>query len=105
MLNSENECSRRTFLGTGLAGAAGFLFGAAHSVRAEAAGPDDITSLSLQEVAALVKHKKGSPVEITRACLVRIEALNPVLTRADDRNTHGLVAILVHRTVRLSWRC
>ena len=42
-------------------------------------GPDDITSLSLHEVAALVKQKTVSPVEITRACLARIEALNPLL--------------------------
>ena len=41
--------------------------------------PDDITSLSIHEVASLVKQRKISPLEITRACLARIEALNPVL--------------------------
>ncbi len=88
MLNSETDCSRRTFLGTALAGATSLLFGAAHSVRAETASilslsaattSDDITSLDLHEVTALVKGKKISPVEITQACLARIEALNPLL--------------------------
>jgi len=41
--------------------------------------PDDVTSLSIHEVAPLVKQKKISPVEITRACLARTEALNPLL--------------------------
>ncbi len=41
--------------------------------------PDDITSLKIHEVAALVKQRRISPVEITRACLARIEALNPLL--------------------------
>jgi aspartyl-tRNA(Asn)/glutamyl-tRNA(Gln) amidotransferase subunit A len=44
-----------------------------------AAAPDDITNLSLHQVATLVKEKQVSPVEITRACLKRIEALNPLL--------------------------
>src|SRR5712691_4320400 len=88
MLNSETDCSRRTFLGTALAGATSLLFGAAHSVRAKTASilslsaattSDDITSLDLHEVTALVKGKKISPVEITQACLARIEALNPLL--------------------------
>jgi aspartyl-tRNA(Asn)/glutamyl-tRNA(Gln) amidotransferase subunit A len=88
MLNSDSDCSRRTFLGTALVGAASLLFGAEHSVCAEtdlilnlpAATPaNDITSLDLHEVAALVRQKKISPVEITRACLVRIETLNPLL--------------------------
>ncbi|PYX85929.1 MAG: hypothetical protein DMG70_02005 [Acidobacteria bacterium] len=87
MLKSDADCSRRSFLGTALAGAASLVFGAAHLVSTETASilsssaataSDDITSLKLHEVAALVKQKKISPVEITRACLVRIEALNPL---------------------------
>src|ERR1700688_2835457 len=94
MMNSENDCSRRRFLGTGLAGATGFLFGAAHQMRAEAASmsrstaattPDDLTGRSLHEVAALVKQKKVSPIEITRACLGRIQALNPLLNPRNAR--------------------
>jgi len=41
--------------------------------------PDDVTSLSIHEVAPLVKQKKISPVEIRQACLARTEALNPLL--------------------------
>ena len=47
--------------------------------RAAHTAPDDLTSLSIHEVATLVKQKKISPVEIMRACLARTEALNPLL--------------------------
>jgi aspartyl-tRNA(Asn)/glutamyl-tRNA(Gln) amidotransferase subunit A len=40
---------------------------------------DDLTNLTIQEVGVLLKQKKLSPVEITRACLDRIERLNPLL--------------------------
>src|SRR5579864_8012930 len=39
----------------------------------------DVTGLSLQEAAALVRRKAVSPVELTQACLARIERLNPAL--------------------------
>ena len=39
----------------------------------------DITWLSLQEAAALVRRKSVSPVELTQACLARIERLQPAL--------------------------
>ncbi len=38
-----------------------------------------LTSLSLAEAAQLVRRRKVSPVELTRACLERIEKLNPAL--------------------------
>jgi aspartyl-tRNA(Asn)/glutamyl-tRNA(Gln) amidotransferase subunit A len=38
-----------------------------------------LTSLSLTEAAQLVRRRKVSPVELTRACLDRIENLNPGL--------------------------
>jgi len=87
MQNSHPGRSRRTFLGAALVGASSLLLRAAHSARAEATSPltfsatapDDITSLHLNEAGALVKQKKISPVEITQACLHRIEALNPQL--------------------------
>jgi aspartyl-tRNA(Asn)/glutamyl-tRNA(Gln) amidotransferase subunit A len=41
--------------------------------------PDDRTWLSLVDVAVLVRSRKVSPVELTRACLTRIEQLNPAL--------------------------
>jgi aspartyl-tRNA(Asn)/glutamyl-tRNA(Gln) amidotransferase subunit A len=44
-----------------------------------AATSSDLTNLNLHEVASMIKEKKISPVEITRACLARIEQLNPSL--------------------------
>ncbi len=41
--------------------------------------PGDLTTLNLNQIATLLKQKEVSPVEVTRACLVRIEALNPLL--------------------------
>jgi aspartyl-tRNA(Asn)/glutamyl-tRNA(Gln) amidotransferase subunit A len=40
---------------------------------------DDLAFLSIQDAATLVKSKAVSPVELARACLLRIEALNPSL--------------------------
>lgn len=39
----------------------------------------DLTALSLFDASALVRKKSVSPVELTRACLERIEQLNPAL--------------------------
>lgn len=39
----------------------------------------DHTALSLREAGELVRRKEISPVELTRACLERIERLNPAL--------------------------
>jgi aspartyl-tRNA(Asn)/glutamyl-tRNA(Gln) amidotransferase subunit A len=39
----------------------------------------DLTALSLTGAAALIRSRKISPVELTQACLARIERLNPVL--------------------------
>ncbi len=41
--------------------------------------PTDVTQYSLVEVAALLRRKAVSPVELTEACLARIERLNPAL--------------------------
>jgi aspartyl-tRNA(Asn)/glutamyl-tRNA(Gln) amidotransferase subunit A len=41
--------------------------------------PDDLTQLSLQEASELVRRRKVSPVELTTACLARIDRLNPGL--------------------------
>jgi aspartyl-tRNA(Asn)/glutamyl-tRNA(Gln) amidotransferase subunit A len=41
--------------------------------------PADVTGLSLQEAAAMLRRKVVSPVELTQACLARIERLNPAL--------------------------
>jgi len=39
----------------------------------------DLTTLSIREAGDLVRRKAVSPVELTRACLDRIDRLNPVL--------------------------
>jgi len=41
--------------------------------------PDDLTALSLKDASDLLDARKVSPVELTRACLARIERLNPTL--------------------------
>ena len=43
------------------------------------AGAADLTGLSLSAAGALLRRKAVSPVELTRACLARIERLNPVV--------------------------
>jgi aspartyl-tRNA(Asn)/glutamyl-tRNA(Gln) amidotransferase subunit A len=40
---------------------------------------DDLTSLTLMEASALLRTRKVSPVELTSACLARIDRLNPTL--------------------------
>ncbi len=40
---------------------------------------DDLCWLPATELAALIRSKKVSPVEVTGAALARIERLNPVL--------------------------
>jgi aspartyl-tRNA(Asn)/glutamyl-tRNA(Gln) amidotransferase subunit A len=39
----------------------------------------DVTGLSLNEASAMLRRRAVSPVELTQACLARIERLNPVL--------------------------
>jgi aspartyl-tRNA(Asn)/glutamyl-tRNA(Gln) amidotransferase subunit A len=41
--------------------------------------PDDLAALSLWDAAELLRGRKVSPVELTNACLARIERLNPAL--------------------------
>src|ERR1700681_2112801 len=83
-----SSMSRRSFLDASLAGVAGLALG----LDAGAASPpaqrpdhrlpqetDVLAFLSVQEASALVRTRKVSPVELTRACLARIDALNPSL--------------------------
>lgn len=44
-----------------------------------AQSPPEYTWMSITELSKLIRNKKISPVEITRACLKRIELLNPTL--------------------------
>ena len=74
--------SRRSFFEVALAGTAGALVMRPGTVAAAAQARGngaDLARLSLAEAAELVRRKKVSPVELTRACLARIDALNPAL--------------------------
>jgi aspartyl-tRNA(Asn)/glutamyl-tRNA(Gln) amidotransferase subunit A len=82
--------SRREFSRAGVAGAMASLFGRRRG-RAEGhveENGDPLTRLSLAEASDLVRTGKVSPVELTRACLARIEAtdskLNSFVTVAAD---------------------
>lgn len=88
MSNSQGNCSRRTFLEAALAGAGSLLLDGTDAARARTAATsnlaanaasEDVALLSIQEVSKLVRRKKVSPVEMTRACLARIENLNQQL--------------------------
>jgi aspartyl-tRNA(Asn)/glutamyl-tRNA(Gln) amidotransferase subunit A len=84
--NTEDLWSRRTFVKGILAGAAGNLvLGAEQRVAYADTGPrqkppnSDLTKLTLSEASELVRNRKISPVELTHACLSRIEQVNPKL--------------------------
>ena len=80
--------SRRTFIDASLAGVAGATLGPraaaeegspANAVERIAPPSDALAFLTVQSASALVRAKKISPVELTQACLSRIERLNPQL--------------------------
>jgi aspartyl-tRNA(Asn)/glutamyl-tRNA(Gln) amidotransferase subunit A len=77
--------SRRVFVKGVLAGAAGGVIPQI-AIGADAAGgatqpitDTGPTALSLSEASQLLRQRKISPVELTQACLARIESLNPTL--------------------------
>jgi aspartyl-tRNA(Asn)/glutamyl-tRNA(Gln) amidotransferase subunit A len=47
--------------------------------RAAAQLPADLTALTLVEVSELIRRRRVSPVDVTKACLQRIDRLNPTL--------------------------
>ncbi len=53
--------------------------GLALSKYAFAKPPEDYTYAAIKNLSALISNKKASPVEITKACLKRIQLLNPIL--------------------------
>lgn len=63
--------SRRSFLAGGI--------GATCAWKAAAGAPQDLTALTLREASQRVRSKAVSPVELTQACLRRIERYNPSL--------------------------
>jgi aspartyl-tRNA(Asn)/glutamyl-tRNA(Gln) amidotransferase subunit A len=77
----DSGLSRRTFLDASLAGVAGLalsMYERAASA-SSAASTDEICFLNIEQAAPLLRARKLSPVELTRTCLARIEALNPAL--------------------------
>jgi aspartyl-tRNA(Asn)/glutamyl-tRNA(Gln) amidotransferase subunit A len=87
MAIDRDDLSRRSFIKAAAAGAGGSLmFGstfAEASSQARAAEPPrqgaELSRLGISEAAELIRRKKVSPIELTRACLARIEQLNPAL--------------------------
>jgi len=67
------DFSRRTLLSAGMSVIAGGAIPAAR------AGSVDLAALTLKQASELVRNKKASPLDLTRACLARIEKYNPVL--------------------------
>lgn len=61
--------NRRNFLATGLAASARFAL----------ADQPEIMSMTVKQASELIRSKKASSVELTRACLARIDKLQPVL--------------------------
>src|SRR6185503_6713814 len=88
--------SRREFTRAGATGAVASFIGR-RLVSAEGhvvEGGEQLTALSLAEASELVRARKASPVELTRACLSRIEAvdrkLNAFITLTADGALHGI---------------
>jgi aspartyl-tRNA(Asn)/glutamyl-tRNA(Gln) amidotransferase subunit A len=89
MANPSDDLSRRSFLKATLAGAAvsftNISAAAETDQKSQGINPvssgqsDDLTRMSVREVADLVRKKKVSPVELTTACLARIDRFNPAL--------------------------
>jgi len=78
----EKLLSRKGFVKTALAGAvAGSFvrFGQAHVLSPAGQHTGELTKLTLSEASELVHSRKASPVELTQACLSRIEQLNSKL--------------------------
>ncbi|MFY9530660.1 MAG: amidase [Candidatus Acidiferrales bacterium] len=89
MTNPSDDLSRRSFLKATLAGTAVSLAKIPAVAEADqnsqrtkpvsGGQSDDLTRMGLREVADLVRKKKASPVELTKACLARIDRVNPAL--------------------------
>lgn len=75
MVNQDRREFLRTFGGICAAAA----LGPPRAVALAQTRVEDLTTLSLLDASALVRARKVSPVELTNACLARIERLNPVL--------------------------
>jgi aspartyl-tRNA(Asn)/glutamyl-tRNA(Gln) amidotransferase subunit A len=77
-MTHSKDPSRRSFIAFAAAGAAGsVVFGSANA-KAQSS-TNDLTTLTLQDAADQLRRKRLSPVDLTQACLTRIERLNPSL--------------------------
>ena len=70
-----NDYPRRSFIRNSLLTAAGL----AVSKYTFAQPPNDYTYISIAEESEMLRQRKVSPVDLTKACLRRIELLNPKL--------------------------
>ena len=68
-----DSLSRRDFLATGAAAAAAVAFAPVLD------GAQDLAGLSLKQAADLLRSRAASPVELTQACLTRIDRYNSAL--------------------------
>ena len=71
--------SRREFLKAAAVGYAAAALGAREVAAQAPASADELAMLSLAAAGDLVRRKRVSPVDLTRACLGRVERLNPRL--------------------------
>lgn len=76
--DASTDFTRRSFISVALAGAAGSL-ALASGAAATQRPASDVASVSIREAGAQLRRRRLSPVELTKACLARIEQLNPVL--------------------------
>jgi len=79
MITTRTPWSRRAFMKTTAAAAAGAIACSSESASADPVRPSDLTMFSLAKASASVRRRKVSPVELTTACLERIDRLNPRL--------------------------
>src|SRR5262245_51509880 len=85
--------SRRDFTRAGVASAVGSLGGRLASAEGHVGeSGEQLTGLSLAEASELVRARKVSPVELTHACLSRIEAVDPKLNAFITVTADGALA-------------
>jgi aspartyl-tRNA(Asn)/glutamyl-tRNA(Gln) amidotransferase subunit A len=69
-MSGRSYLSRREFLAAGIAAAAW------STVPAFGAAPSDLSTLTLKQAADLLRRRDASPVDLTKACLARIDKYN-----------------------------
>src|SRR5262249_51564433 len=68
----DSKRSRRAFIASG--------FGAiAWAAKPGLGAPSDLTALTLRQASEMLRRKAVSPLELTQACLQKIERLNPAV--------------------------